>query len=181
MNWVVAKIKWIMLVAGALTCTMLYAAVMPDAAVDFLFDRTLDGALGQVLVPSWAALVGLSGALLIYGAFRPQTRTLVMTAAGSCKLIFLGMMLGHGRQFLDEKVSLVLALDAVMVALFVTFLIGVRRARVLARVSQPAMTTPPRVEPSMQPTVTVAPRAGPSATRTTAALPTAKRPNPTTR
>ena len=181
MNWVVAKIKWIMLVAGALTCTMLYAAVMPDAAVDFLFDRTLDSALGQVIVPSWAALVGLSGALLIYGAFRPQVRTLIMIAAGSSKLIFLGMMLGHGRQFLDEKVSLVLALDAVMVALFVTFLFGVRRARMLARVSQPAVTTPPRVEPSMRPTGPADATAGPSATRTTAALRAGKRPEPTRR
>jgi hypothetical protein len=27
MNWIVANIKWIMLVSGALTCTMLYAGL----------------------------------------------------------------------------------------------------------------------------------------------------------
>ena len=27
MNWIVANIKWIMLISGALTCTMLYTAV----------------------------------------------------------------------------------------------------------------------------------------------------------
>lgn len=27
MSWIVARIKWIMLVSGALTCTMLYAAI----------------------------------------------------------------------------------------------------------------------------------------------------------
>jgi hypothetical protein len=127
MNWVVAKIKWIMLVAGALTCSMLYAAVMPSEAVDFLFDRTLDSALAKVIVPCWAALVGLVGAMLIYGAFVPQVRTLVLSVAGSSKLVFLGLMLARGRQYLDERVGLVIALDVVMVAFFVLFMIGVRR------------------------------------------------------
>jgi len=33
MSWVVANIRWIMLVAGALTCTMVYAAIAPEAAL----------------------------------------------------------------------------------------------------------------------------------------------------
>ena len=31
MPWIVASMKWIMLVYGALTCTMLYAAIAPQA------------------------------------------------------------------------------------------------------------------------------------------------------
>ena len=33
MNWIVGNIKWIMLVSGALTSTMVYAAVAPQAAL----------------------------------------------------------------------------------------------------------------------------------------------------
>ena len=33
MNWIVSNMKWIMLVSGALTCTMLYAAIAPQAAL----------------------------------------------------------------------------------------------------------------------------------------------------
>jgi hypothetical protein len=32
--WIVVAMKWIMLVSGALTCTMLYAAIAPQAGVD---------------------------------------------------------------------------------------------------------------------------------------------------
>jgi hypothetical protein len=31
MNWIVTNIKWIMLVSGALTSTMLYATIAPGA------------------------------------------------------------------------------------------------------------------------------------------------------
>jgi hypothetical protein len=33
MNWIVANMKWIMIVSGALTLTMLYAAIAPQAAL----------------------------------------------------------------------------------------------------------------------------------------------------
>lgn len=151
MNWIVAKIKWIMLLAGALTCTMLYAAVDPSEAVDFLFDRTLESALAEVIVPSWAALFGLTGALLIYGAFVPQARKLVLTVAGSGKLVFLGLVLARGREYLDEKVGLVLALDAAMVAVFVIFMIGTRRRGPrLERVAQPLASPAPRANPGVR-------------------------------
>jgi len=38
MNWIVAKIKWIVLVSVALTCTMVYAAIAPQAALRSTFD-----------------------------------------------------------------------------------------------------------------------------------------------
>lgn len=151
MNWIVAKIKWIMLVAGALTCSTLCAVVMPSEAVDFLFDRTLDSSFAWVIVPSWAALVGIVGALLIYGAFVPQVRTLVLSVASASKLSFLGLMLAHGRQFLDDKVSLVIALDVLMVTLFIVFMIGVRCAgRRREPVSQPAKSPAPRADQRVQ-------------------------------
>ncbi len=37
MNWIVAKTKWIMLVSGAPTCTMLYAGIEPQAALRSTF------------------------------------------------------------------------------------------------------------------------------------------------
>lgn len=37
MNWIVTRIKVIMLIAGVLTSTMLYAAVAPQAALESTF------------------------------------------------------------------------------------------------------------------------------------------------
>ena len=82
MNWIVAKIKWIMLVSGALTCTMIYAAIAPQAALRSSFGAALDGPLAEIVVRNWGALIALVGAMLIYGAFNPATRPLVLTIAG---------------------------------------------------------------------------------------------------
>jgi len=43
MKWIVAYIKWVMLVAGILTTTMLYTAIAPDAAMQSSFGQTLEG------------------------------------------------------------------------------------------------------------------------------------------
>jgi hypothetical protein len=149
MNWIVAKMKWVMLGAGVLTCAMLVAAVLPHETMDFLFDRTLESALAEVIVPSWAVLVGMVGGMLIYGAFVPEVRTLVLSVAGTSKLAFMGLMLWRGRQHLDQMVSGVLGLDALMVALFAVYLIGARRSGVRrepAFSASPSPTPAPRAE-----------------------------------
>ena len=59
MNWIVAKIKSIMLVSGALTCTMPYAALAPQAALRSTFGETLEGPLAEIVVRNWGALIAL--------------------------------------------------------------------------------------------------------------------------
>jgi len=45
--------KWIMLVSGILTSTMLYAAVAPQAALRSTFGETLQGPLAEIIVRNW--------------------------------------------------------------------------------------------------------------------------------
>ena len=59
MNFVAANIKWIMLVSGALTCTMVYAAIAPQAALRSTFGETLEGPLADIVVRNWGALIAL--------------------------------------------------------------------------------------------------------------------------
>jgi len=82
MNWIVANMKWVMLISGALTFTMIYAAIAPQAALRSTFGEALDGPLAEIVVRNWGALVALVGAMLIYGAFSPASRPLVLTVAG---------------------------------------------------------------------------------------------------
>ena len=81
MPWIVMSMKWIMLVSGALTCTMLYAAIAPQAALQGTFGETLDGPVANIVVRNWGVLIGLMGAILIYGAFNPAVRSLVLIVA----------------------------------------------------------------------------------------------------
>ena len=128
MNWIVARIKWIMLLSGALTCTMLYALIAPKAALRSTFGETLEGPVAEIVVRNWGALIGLVGAMLIYGAYNPPVRPLVLTVAGISKLTFIGLVLVHGRQYLGHQAGLAIAIDLVWVALFIGYFVGARRS-----------------------------------------------------
>lgn len=123
MNWIVANIKWIMLVSGVLTSAVIYAAIAPQAALRSTFGEALDGPLAEIVVRNWGALIALVGAMLIYGAFSPASRPLVLAVAGVSKLVFFGLVLTYGRQFLGQQVGVVLGIDLVMVVLFAVYLI----------------------------------------------------------
>jgi len=127
MSWIVAHVKWIMIVSGALTSTMLYAAIAPQAALRSSFGETLEGPLAETLVRNWGALIFLVGAMLIYGAHHPPSRPLILTVAGLSKLAFIGLVLAQGRRYLGHQAGIAVVIDLVMVALFLAYLVGARR------------------------------------------------------
>src|SRR5262245_18827818 len=126
MAWIVGRIKWIMLVSGALTFTMVYAAIAPQAALQSTFGDTLQGPLAEIVVRNWGALIALVGAMLIYGAFDPPGRPFIVTVAGVSKLIFIALILLYVRSYLGHA-GLAVGVDLVMIVLFAVYLIGVRR------------------------------------------------------
>lgn len=127
MNWLFSNFKWVMLGAGALTCTMLYAAIAPQAALQSTFGESLDGPLAEIVVRNWGALIGMVGAMLIYGAYVPPSRPFILVVAGLSKLVFIGLVLAYGRQYLRAQAGAAVAIDLVMIGLFVVYLVGVRR------------------------------------------------------
>ena len=58
-----------MLISGALTCTMLYAAFAPNSVLISNYGGSLSGPVAEVVVRNWTVLIGLVGVMLIYGAF----------------------------------------------------------------------------------------------------------------
>ena len=125
MNWNIA-IKWIMLTSGVLTLTMVYAAIAPQAAMRSTFGETLEGDLAEIIVRNWGVLVGLMGAMLIYGAFHPNGRPLVLVVAGLSKLVFITLVLLSGQQYLAQA-RLAVGIDVVMVGLFAAYLLSARQ------------------------------------------------------
>jgi hypothetical protein len=119
-------IKWIMIVSGVLTSTMLYAAIAPQAALRSTFGDSLTGPVSEVVVRNWGILIGLVGAMLVYGAFNPVVRPLVLIVAGLSKLAFIGLIVFYGPQYLG-KAALPIVIDSVMVAIFVAYLLSTRR------------------------------------------------------
>ena len=123
MRFIIRSIKPVMLVSGILTCTMLYALVAPQAALVSTFGASLDGPVAQVVVRSWGSLVGLVGAMLIYGAYRPHVRRLVLAVAGASKLVFVALVLTFGAE-LVAKAAIPLVLDSIWVLVFAAYLVA---------------------------------------------------------
>jgi hypothetical protein len=129
MRWIAANTKWIMLLAGALTCTMLYAALSPRAALLSTFGEALDGPVANVVVRNWGALIALVGGMLVYGAFHKPSRPVALAVAVLSKLTFIGLVLSHGRRFLDDQAGISIAVDGVMVILLTLCLLAARPER----------------------------------------------------
>jgi hypothetical protein len=136
MKWIVAHIKWIMLVSGILTTTMLYAAVAPNAALQSNFGHGLEGGgpLAELIVRNWGILIGLIGAMLIYGAFDPPGRPFILTIAGLSKAAFIALVLTVGSGYLGQPIRLAVVIDAIWVLVFATYLIGIRSPAVVSSV-----------------------------------------------
>lgn len=113
----------VMLVSGVLTLTMLYAAIAPGAAMQSMFGEAVDGAALAIVVPNWGVLIGLMGALLIYGAFHAPSRRLALVVAGASKAAFVGLVLTQGQQYLSG-VGIAVAVDSVWVVIFALYLIA---------------------------------------------------------
>ena len=123
MNFVETNIKWLMVVAGALTCAMVYAAIAPGAALQSTFGETLDGPLAELIVRNWAILITLVGAMLIYGAFNPAARSLALVIALVSKLAFVALVLANGERYLGNQAGIAIAIDFLWVVLFALYLI----------------------------------------------------------
>lgn len=124
MSWLAKQMRWLMLVSGILTSTMVYAAIVPRAALQANFGSTLEGPVAEIVVRNWGALIALIGLMLIYGALVPPARRLVLSVAVISKLTFIGLVLTYGRALLAHQVGVAVAVDAVWVLVFTTFLLG---------------------------------------------------------
>ena len=118
MQMLAAQTKLIMLITGVITCTTAYAIFFPQAALTSMFGASLsDGALAEIIVRSWGTLVTIVGGMLIYGAFTPKYRPLILTTAGIGKLVFVVLLLLFGRQYLPQ-IAAPIAIDGIAVILF---------------------------------------------------------------
>lgn len=133
MRILTAHIKWIMLGAGLLTCSMFLALVAPQSALQATFGQGLDGPVAEIVVRNWGALIGIGGVLLVYGAFNEPARRVALATTAASKLVFIVLVLGYGRQFLGHQAGVAVVGDAIMVAIFVAYLLGGRSASAAGR------------------------------------------------
>lgn len=122
MQHLLAYADWIMIASGLLTATMVQAVFAPRAALQSMFGETLEGPLAEVVVRNWAALIALVGVALVYAGWTSTLMVPVLVVAGASKLVFVGLVLSHGRRFLRRQAGIAVLVDIVFVFLFVLIL-----------------------------------------------------------
>ena len=97
-----------MIIAGLLTCSMIFAVFALEAALISMFGQALTEPLAQVVVRSWGFLIFLMGTLLIYGAYRPVYRNLILVVVGTSKLVFVSLNLVFGAEYIDKTTAMLI-------------------------------------------------------------------------
>jgi hypothetical protein len=123
-----AWIKGCLIAVGAVTATMLLAVVAPATVLQGSFGAMITDPLGAVVVRSWGLLIGLIGGMLIYAAFRPAVRGLVVCVALFSKIGFLVIILSYGQAFFPQ-VAVTFVADLLASGILVTCLFSMRRLR----------------------------------------------------
>ena len=123
MRFFVSNFKWVMLVSGLLTCTMFLGLFSPEASVKSNFGEITEGPVAGIIVRNWAALIGLMGIMLIYGAFNTPVRRFVLVIAGISKIIFITLVLSSGQSYFGMGAGTAVIADTIMVVLYIVYLL----------------------------------------------------------
>jgi hypothetical protein len=127
MTWLIDNIHIVLIVGGLLTVTMLQFAIAPARASKSTYGETLEGPLVDLMVRGWGFLIALVGAMMLWAAFHPETRTLAAGAAISSKIFYIGALVAHRKRFLKGFAAVTVVVDLVMVALLGAWLAAVCR------------------------------------------------------
>jgi len=132
MSIIIRHIKGIMLLSGALTSTMLLAAVAPATVLHSTFGETLSGPLAELVVRNWGILIAMVGVMLISGAVNPEHRRVSLLMATVSKVAFIALVLSNGTRYLAHGAGTAVLVDSAMVAVFLVYL-GATRQQARAR------------------------------------------------
>ena len=114
------NIKWLLLIPGVITCSMIYAVIDPQGALMHTFGDSISGPIAEIVVRNWGFLITMVGALMIYGAYRPQYRDLIIVIAISGKLAFVALNLIYGQAYL-AKSAVAIFFDSVLIVVYLIY------------------------------------------------------------
>ena len=124
MSFINNNMKWIMLVSGAITFTIIFAAFAPQLALTSMFGSSLEGPLAEVVVRNWGALIALIGGMLIYGAYKIDVRNLILSVAVLSKITFISLVISYG---FGVKLLPAITFDAVLILIFCTYIFSTQK------------------------------------------------------
>jgi hypothetical protein len=123
MRLFIANFKWVMVVCGVLTCTMLLGLFAPDQWLQSNLGETLTTGPENLAIRGWMGLIGLMGIMLIYGGFHLPVRNYSLVIAGTNKIILIVLAFVYGKAYLSFGLGTAVVADTVMIVLFAIYLL----------------------------------------------------------
>lgn len=117
-----------LIVFGALTMTMIGAVFAPQAMLMATFGAGFDDPLALMIVRSWGALIGLIGGMVIYAAFHPEQRRVLVFVAMISKVIFLALLISFGTAYLAAAAGVIIA-DSAAIGFMAASLLAMRAVK----------------------------------------------------
>ena len=119
MSWIVEHYQVVLVISGLLTLTMLQFVIAPGRSMRSTYGEALEGPLADVIVRGWGLLIGLTGGMLIWAAYHPETRDLAVGAAVISKVFYMGSLLAKGGRFIKGFAGVTVLIDVAMVLLLI--------------------------------------------------------------
>ena len=117
MAWLASNFHIVLVVSGLLTLTMLQFVFAPTRSQRSTYGEALEGPLADVVVRGWGLLISLTGGMLVWAAFHPETRELAVGVAVISKVFYLGSLVAKGGRFIKGFAGVTVLIDAVMIVL----------------------------------------------------------------
>lgn len=118
---VTEHIHTILLVTGIITCSLVVGVFAPGVVLRYCFFEDRPSATQTLMVQHWFLVVALIGSLIVYAAFDPAVRTVVLTAAVVEKFS-IGALVAVSRAR-NWRLAFIASVDAVMGLLYVSYLL----------------------------------------------------------
>lgn len=124
MDFFVNSFFWILIVTGAITALVGLGALRPRQGLKDGFGGEVDDPAALLIIRHWNFLIGVTGVLLLYAAFHPEVRTIVLWIAIASKSAFAALVLAQVRTFAGKPAVIGAIADIVMVALYLLYLVA---------------------------------------------------------
>jgi len=122
------NIKWILIISGLITCSLIITVISPQTGLANIFGTSMQMTpMAEIVVRSWAVLITLTGGLLIYAAFKPEYRTVLLVTACISKSCFVALVLIYGAEFMGTAITSVI-FDGLVVATLLSYLLTKKSA-----------------------------------------------------
>ena len=112
----------ILLVTGAITCSMIAGVFAPGVVLKYCFLENRPSPAQMLMIQRWFLVVALIGSLIVYAAYQPAIRSTTLTVA-IVEKFSIGVLLA-ANPARNWRLAGIATVDGIMGALYVGYFLG---------------------------------------------------------